>query len=294
MKKLIPAISMLLVAACLLGSSTFAWFSMNTTVTATGMQVKAKSEGGIVIAPYTQSSASKASDSGSAGYNDILTDAVLAAPEATAYKDTATMSLTAAALFPTSTQTAADWYHAKSNDVNNYAAVAGSYATLTAANLMTDGKYYTGNGSDAGNQYAYQGQYFLYNKFSVKATDEGTYSLWVSEISVSGETNSAALNDSMRIAIKVGDGAVACFAPMYASDDPSTLYFYNGTARTAGSPAKGNTPNVKVANNKINTTASDIQVWVYYEGEDENCKTINAVNIDTLNITLTFTVVDPT
>lgn len=44
MKKLIPAICMLLVAASLLGTSTYAWFSMNTTVTATGMQVSAKSD----------------------------------------------------------------------------------------------------------------------------------------------------------------------------------------------------------------------------------------------------------
>lgn len=43
MKKLIPAICMVLVAATLLGTSTFAWFSMNTTVTATGMQVQVQS-----------------------------------------------------------------------------------------------------------------------------------------------------------------------------------------------------------------------------------------------------------
>ena len=43
MKKLIPALCLLLVAAALMGTSTFAWFSMNKQVTATGMQVKAKS-----------------------------------------------------------------------------------------------------------------------------------------------------------------------------------------------------------------------------------------------------------
>lgn len=39
MKKLIPALAMLLVSAILLGTSTYAWFSMNTTVSATGMQI---------------------------------------------------------------------------------------------------------------------------------------------------------------------------------------------------------------------------------------------------------------
>lgn len=41
--KLIPAFCMLLISAMLMGTSTFAWFSMNTQVTATGMQIQAKS-----------------------------------------------------------------------------------------------------------------------------------------------------------------------------------------------------------------------------------------------------------
>lgn len=43
MKRLILTLGLLLVSAALLGTSTFAWFSMNTTVNATGMQVTAKS-----------------------------------------------------------------------------------------------------------------------------------------------------------------------------------------------------------------------------------------------------------
>lgn len=43
-KKLIPAIGMLLLSACMLVTSTFAWFSMNTTVRATGMSVTAKGD----------------------------------------------------------------------------------------------------------------------------------------------------------------------------------------------------------------------------------------------------------
>ena len=49
MKKLIPALCMLLVAAALLGTSTYAWFSMNATVNATGMQVTAKSNAGFLL-----------------------------------------------------------------------------------------------------------------------------------------------------------------------------------------------------------------------------------------------------
>lgn len=43
-KKIIPALCMLLISAVLMGTSTYAWFSMNTTVSATGMKVQAKSD----------------------------------------------------------------------------------------------------------------------------------------------------------------------------------------------------------------------------------------------------------
>ena len=42
-KRLIPAVAMLLVSAMLLGTSTFAWFSMNTQVTASSIEITAKS-----------------------------------------------------------------------------------------------------------------------------------------------------------------------------------------------------------------------------------------------------------
>lgn len=49
MRKLIPAVIMLLISAMLVGTSTYAWFSMNRTVTVTGMQVQAKAEKSLVI-----------------------------------------------------------------------------------------------------------------------------------------------------------------------------------------------------------------------------------------------------
>lgn len=58
MKKLIPAICMTLIAAALFATSTFAWFSMNTQVTATGMQVVAKSDNTYLLISGTNSTAS--------------------------------------------------------------------------------------------------------------------------------------------------------------------------------------------------------------------------------------------
>lgn len=48
-KKLIPALCMLLVSAVMLGSTTFAWFSMNTKVTASNMEVQATASKNLLI-----------------------------------------------------------------------------------------------------------------------------------------------------------------------------------------------------------------------------------------------------
>lgn len=55
MKKLIPAICMTLVAAAMFASSTFAWFSMNTQVQATGMKVTATTPVSVEISQSTNS-----------------------------------------------------------------------------------------------------------------------------------------------------------------------------------------------------------------------------------------------
>jgi len=49
MKKLIPAIGMLAVSGMMLASSTYAWFTMNKTVTVTGMQLKTSVGGNLLI-----------------------------------------------------------------------------------------------------------------------------------------------------------------------------------------------------------------------------------------------------
>ena len=49
MRRLIPAIAMLLVSAVMLSTASFAWFTMNDNVTATGMQVQAKASGNLLI-----------------------------------------------------------------------------------------------------------------------------------------------------------------------------------------------------------------------------------------------------
>jgi hypothetical protein len=50
-RKLIPAVAMLLVSASMLSTASYAWFSMNSKVTATGMEVNVAAPASIMIAP---------------------------------------------------------------------------------------------------------------------------------------------------------------------------------------------------------------------------------------------------
>ena len=110
-KKLIPALCMLLVAAMLMGTSTYAWFSMNTQVTATGMQVKAVAEDGLLIKNELDTdTASNWKVSTNASYGGLVD------------------------LAPTSTADVTAWYHNKSDDQNDAKAgqLAATYETLSA------------------------------------------------------------------------------------------------------------------------------------------------------------------
>ena len=49
MRKLLPAFAMLLVSAVMMSTASFAWFSMGTTATASGMQVKATASSSLII-----------------------------------------------------------------------------------------------------------------------------------------------------------------------------------------------------------------------------------------------------
>lgn len=49
MRKIIPAFAMLMVAAIMMSTASFAWFSLGTTATATNMQIQAQADSSLVI-----------------------------------------------------------------------------------------------------------------------------------------------------------------------------------------------------------------------------------------------------
>lgn len=120
-KKLIPALCMLLISAVLMGTSTYAWFSMNKTVTATGMKVTANSDSAYLIISAGET-LTGSSNTANAGVNASLKPV---SPKVT---------LTSANI-----GTAASWGTATSNDPND--ANAGAELTALTGDFIGDGKY---------------------------------------------------------------------------------------------------------------------------------------------------------
>lgn len=294
-KIIVPALGMLLLSTAASVTGTVAWFAVNTSVTVTGLQVKAKAEGGIVIAPYTITKTSVADPTGEAPNRiNTKTDYDEVAPEANTFKNTATNDLGLAELYPTSTSTTTAWYHAVSNDVNNHAAAsAQSYTTLTG--ITTDGKMLKGNGSESGQGLYAADSYFLYNKYKVKSTTSAdNFDLYIRSITVTGASTSLALDSSLRIALKAGTGNAMFYAPLYDAAPDGGLKWYTGSAVEASTAKVGHEWNsenkISGGDAEVNNTGIDLQIWVYYEGEDTNLKTINAdgVTIDSLSISFSF------
>lgn len=118
MKKLIPAICMTLIAAVMLASSTFAWFSMNTTVTATDMQVVAKSDNTYLLISSTKSTADAIQ-----GDNDTTTALTVANPKvypcAPVTNSTETSELPGTAIVTSANaSTVGNWYTASAGASN--------------------------------------------------------------------------------------------------------------------------------------------------------------------------------
>ncbi len=277
MKKIIPALALLLISAVVMSTASFAWFSMNTSVTASGMSVKAQSTGGLAIASYVSSNGTATAP----GDSDFSTSADASA---TGKWTNGTGDLT-----PTSTANAQTWYTTTAANVNNYGpAKQNTYTEITA-------------NAGAG--------YYRHAKFQVKSLDEGTAganatkaNLYVTDIKVSTAASapgSANLNKALRVAVVDSTNAAHFFAPVYTGHAPTGSFRYvssttaTGTYGTTSAPTLSfinctNAQPVQILSGTLDTEPQDISIYVYYEGEDDNCFSLNAVNIDTLSVSVTF------
>jgi len=316
-KKVASALAMLMLSAAMLGTSTYAWFTMNKTVTVTGMKVKAQAEAGLLI-------------------NEVKT-------AGDDYWDESATALSApgTALVPTSTTNATKWFHANSRIASDEAgassgAASGNLAgyydelSLTAdTTALVEGAegtrhaeysiMYSNNNGTAGYQAnttdnAYYVMYKYYMRVSKDsgltglAKTSGAQNVAIKSVDVTlpSTQGSENLNKALRVGVKLG-GKMYIYAPVYGSGSTSTAY-YATTAIDNTTGAGGVITAQDVTNQQVNAFATDtvaytaltslpgltgdgteVDVYVWFEGEDENCKTENITDtLDDIEVSVKF------
>lgn len=262
MKKLIPALCMLLIAAAMLGTSTYAWFSMNTQVTATGMQVKAKSDD-----TYLLISSSATTAAGIQTENVTTTALTVADNDAKLYPSAPALTsgevayltvadghnkvdgtaISTAGVQVTNTATAAavtNWYTAKAEDATASAMKAGSAVQLTA---------FTG----------YVIQKTVYLTVAVGANGANNLKVTPTIAQKTGGTDVSAA----KIIITTSDGGFAALT----STSGQTSISGNNTTLTSSS-------------------VLTVNIYIYYDGNESVVFTNNAANLTGADISLAFDV----
>ena len=286
MKKLIPSLCLLLISAILMGTSTYAWFSMNTQVTASGMQVKAVAEDGLLI-----------------NYVTTVGDSN--------WSDNANTASTAINLTPASTENVTNWYHnhsKKSANATDYVSTSWSALTITenatAAVAGTSGGYSIGQFADNGATKNAYVKYVYYIKSSAAAITLGSTQTFkeldVDEITITGQTAAGLdLCKALRVGVKQGT-ALKVFAPFsgatasYNVGGSSTAYAPDGV----GTITDAANATVYEADTNLLTTGTipavdsdspmEIDIFVWFEGEDANCKSDNTDVLNSLTISVSF------
>ena len=272
----------------------------------TNMTVKAQSEGGLLI---SETAGHTADDQ----WDDVAT---------------ANNLPLGVVLLPTSSSNTQAWYHANSKSANDEAGAAaaalsenlsGSYSTLslittdatTAAQAGTNAAnaiYYVDGDSTSGYSAAGDSAYYVKYTYFLKTSNENGVSgmgldadkqcLSIKDVTVTGNTNSAVLDKSIRVGVAIG-GKFYIFAPLYtgvdAANTPAAYYVFDGSAGTSNIqinaiPANGVAYTDVASLNGVTTDAPlQADVYLWYEGEDPNCKSENiTANLDQLVVGLKF------
>lgn len=206
-RKLIPAFCMLLVSAMLVGTSTFAWFSMNNKVAATGMQISAKSDSAYLVINT------------GASFNSAGTDKeVTSAAEAKSLYPVAPVSVLTSASAASDVTTASKWHYAYSNDPTTSTKTGDYIECKDLENYVASETFYIGLNEKSGLS-------SLSNLKVSKITLPENKAIKV--VLVCGSKVAVAADDVL--ADSVGKEGVAVTVYYYIDGDESVVYTNNAT-----------------------------------------------------------------
>lgn len=283
-KKLIPALCMLLVSAVMLGSTTFAWFSMNKSVTATGMEIKAEVSTQLLI----KGSATGATYKSAINFSNAA-DSIVGAKNkltkvpATAYRGR-NEEATAALI-----KNAEGWKKLKVTDsVKDDGTIAGGKQDATWDN------------NTAIFEAATAGTDYIKDDFTLKLVGE-----YKSTATMKLTLTATTENEAGNLAA-TGEGKVQV-SPIYQAIHVAVVATYTsgtyfkeidlgtGTTIVYATDGKKATITVEVADFDKFTAANQehsYSVYIWYDGEDEQCMNSNAANIDQFKFDLKFDYVE--
>jgi hypothetical protein len=296
-KKIASALAMLMLSAAMLGTSTYAWFTMNKTVSVTNMQVKAKADQGLLInevATATDTHWDEEATTSKAG--GIQLHATSTANTGTWYAAYSKKSNTAAAA--TSSGASADL-------VDGYHALGtGSYATAVqdvisasaGTSALTQVTYIDkdNNGYQDGEGYYVKYTYYLKSSadaFTPSLAANGE-SLQIKDVTVTGNsyTGSGSIGDldaALRVAVVVNSKAYI-FAPVSGA---TTTYYVNGSTETKPLAGNGITDITSIP--AVTANGTPVYVYLYFEGEDAKLKTDNVTStLDNLTVSFNLALVE--
>ena len=275
-RQLLAAIAMVLVAAIALGSSTYAWFSANKTVTAKGVELSAEVPTQLLIKGSADKAIYKSAIDFSAAVDSAnsTTAKTLTTLPAAAYKARSTAGTVSLI------DTANNWKKLTPAgqvkvDVNGQ--VSGKEAVLTADDYVA---------ATANTDY-YKDTFTLKlvgepgtNDDGKKVTAKITAKLNGQNLAATGEGNTQVSPIYQAIHIAFSDG--------------KTLYEQDLGEGTVAYAADGNSATVTLSNVALtamdkNDQEVEYTMYIWYDGEDADCKNSNAATIDTFSYSFDFT-----
>lgn len=253
LKKLIPALAMLLVSAVMLGTSTFAWFSMNKEVSASNMKVTATSNTQYFVIAKDLSEGAFPSDA-------TNTSVAMTASE----NKVSPVSYTTTKIIKDDNNTglvvaANKWYTASSNKYDQATGkihVTNNDVTLESGNYFIGYTFYVGL---AANSDDYTG------KITVSAVKENSTSYAKAAVKITGycaDSTSGSFAEATKLITH----------DVTSSGVQTTDYYQLSVAKTT-------TTTVAAKYLKV-------EVFVYIDGNDENVKDSATSLTDTITITI--------
>lgn len=253
--------------------ATFAWLSENRNVQAEGMQVQAETVKNLLI-----------SNNQSTGYAVSATSSI-------ASNDAATMS--PASSIDTLSSGVLKFYAPNSETKANYINYA-TGALETGAEFVEVAP--TSTVPVSGTTYSVM-KHTFWVKVDGQAADTLS-NLYVSNIVVTRANTQSNISKALRVAVACPTNNKVYF---YSVTGGQTTYLgisgtQDGTpAYTTSSVSASSTfeSTLILANTVTTTTPIQIDVYVWYEGQDTNCTSENSLTIENLSVAITFSVTDP-